>query len=167
MNLITICTLLPVILVGVFSESDIQVKHDEYSYMNSSYDLQNVTEYTIINESDSTSYLTFICQDSNESNLEKMIIRYFCAPNKSLNIMTLLTDNIVSDKFIPIIGETFLKEITPRTEFKYIMYENAPVKNSTDLNLCVFVVDKAYIEKILKISITDKYLYKNDALIIS
>lgn len=166
MNLISIYTLLQIIIIGASSESDIHVEHDIYSYMDSSYISHNVTEYAIFNASDSKSYVTFFCQKSSENDFDKMIIRYFCAPKQSFNLMSLLTDNIVSDEFVPIIGATFLKEITPEDEFKYIMHENVLVNNSLYSDQCIIVVEKTYLEELLKVSLIDKLFFKNDTIVI-
>lgn len=166
MNLITICTLLPIIILGDSTDSDIQVEHQLYSYMDSISVLYNVTEYNIINNSDNKSYVTFICSDSGESNLENMIVRYFCSPCKGFNLMTLLTDNVVIDEFIPIVGMTFLKEVIPDSNFKYTIIEKVLVKDSTHSDLCIIVVEKGYIENLLKVTLIDKFFFKKDELII-
>ena len=80
--------------------------------------------------------------------------------------MSLLTDNIVSDEFVPIIGATFLKEITPEDEFKYIMHENVLVNNSLYSDQCIIVVEKTYLEELLKVSLIDKLFFKNDTIVI-
>lgn len=166
MNLITICTLLPIIIYGASTDSDIQIEQQSYSYMDSSYVLYNVTEYSILNYSDNESYVTFVCSNSGGDNLENMIVRYFCSPSKSFNLMTLLTDNVVIDEFIPIIGETFLKEVKPGTMFKYTMLEKVLSQNSNLSDTYILIVNKVFIESMLNVSLFDKYFFNKDELII-
>lgn len=167
MNLITICFLLPIIFFGDETASDVQIEHHSYQYTDSSYVLYNVTEHIISNNSSNKSYVTFICSDFEETNPENVIIRYFCSPSKSFNLMTLLTDNVVINEFIPTIGKTFLKEVKPGNDFKYTMLEKLLVKDSMHSDMCIIVVEKEYIETLLKVSLIDKFFFKNDELIIS
>lgn len=166
MNLITvICTLFPVLVFGGNSESDVRVKHEEYSYQDSSYDIYTLSSYTILNDSDDASYVTFVYSHE-ECNLEETIMRYFLSFHNDFSLMTLLTDNGVQQEMAPIIGKTFLKEITPKSEFKYTIVETEKVQDTIDSHLCIFIVDKVYIEDLLKVNLAGNVLFQKDEVVI-
>lgn len=160
------CILLPILIFGNNSESDILVKYDEYSYRDSSCNLYTITEYIINNDSEDNTYVTFVYPYEAGQDLEKTIKRYFLSHHKDFNLMTILTDNIVLNDFVPIIGKTFLKDINPNEEFKYIEVESAEKQYIEDSNRCIFVVEKNYIENLLNLSFIDDIFFQKDELVI-
>lgn len=166
MNLITLCALLPIIVWGGNSESDIRVQYDSYSYQDSSYDTYTITEYLISNDSYKMSYITFICPYYEGCDIEKTIMRYFYSSHKDFNLMTLLTDNVVLQGSTPIIGKTFLQEISPKGVFGYKVVELSKKHDASNSDMCIFVVDRKHLENMLEVNLTDDLFFKKDEIVI-
>lgn len=86
----------------------------------------NCTQDYIIYELNNTStedYYTWVDFNSSFTTREKAgIIRYFFSRHGDFSLGSLLHDNVVfKEKFIPVIGETFLKRIKPNESFRYIV----------------------------------------------
>lgn len=164
--MLVICILLSLFVCDDNPKSPICIEKDEYVYMDYSHRIYKVREYSIVNKSNDTPYITFIKLGDNNTNSDNVILRYFNSSHGEFNLMTLLTDNVVLVEFMPIIGETFLKEISPNSEFKYIVVEQLHDNNKlTVSDEDIFVFKKTYVEELIKIDLDDHILFPDDEIV--
>ena len=165
MNVI-IYSLFPIFILGATSGSCILVNHEEYSIIDHASQLHNITEHIIFNDSEDISYITFICQYSENCDIQQTIIRYFLSTDNDFSLLTLLTDNVTFQEYIPIVGKTFLKEIMPKTKFKYTCIDFQQTKKAENDGMGIFVVEKKYLENLLNTKIINDILFQNEEIII-
>lgn len=166
--MLAICIFLSLLIFNANSESSICIEKEEYSYMDSSHNMYKVREYTIVNTSNDTPYVTFIKHDDVGIGSDLMISRYFNSHHGEFNLMAMLTDNVVLVDFVPIVGETFLKEIGPNSEFKYIMVEvfHDHYGNNTISDEDIFVFKKSYIEEVIQADLNEGIFYPGDEIVV-
>ena len=96
------------------SDGDVIISVNQY---------QNRSQGVITNNSSDNIYTWLDLEASTqENNRLELAIRYMFKPFGDFNLCVLLTDNVAfPEKFIPVIGKTFLKRIKPGDSFFYIV----------------------------------------------
>ena len=105
---------------NISSDIHISVEQHQFCYIDKSprilyeYRLKNPTEQSIYTWIDYNG--TF-----NGNNKEQAFQKYFLSPHGNTNLLMVLTDNvIIDDAFVSKIGVSFLAEVKPGRDFRYI-----------------------------------------------
>ena len=146
--------------------TDIHIETNIYSYQNASCIEYTVYEYTIINDSD-IPYITFIYEGEKYENRDDDISRYFRLIHGDFSLLSLLTDNVVFSSDVAVVGKLFLKEIKPKSSFKYFFVTKSQDSHrDVDFLQDIYVERLMDIEDLLHVKLIDEVLYDEDEVII-
>lgn len=121
-----------------------------------------VTEYLIHNQS-SYDYYTWYLEKTTDDNSEEFEIKkyLFSCPKNGISLSTLLSDNIYSSDFKPVIGVNFIKQIKPGESFSYIFIntDDSVIKN-------IKYISSEKMKKYIGDVINTQFLYEGSLIII-
>ena len=121
-------------------------------------------EYSITNNSAET-YYTWVYFDDIVLQGEAAALKQylFKSPKNSINLATLLIDNVVFVDFKPTIGINFLKPLLPNERFVYVLYNH---EDKQPFDKYIYYVSESELNNLIGSIVNKQLLYDNSYIVV-